>query len=168
MRTKSKAAGAAYIVVFVAGFPLVAGCVQQGAIIQESVAEAPIFSYDEAALPAAKPWTSENFRNNPGNFQFAIVGDRTGGANVEGTFDLAVDQLNLMQPEFVINVGDMIEGYSDDPADLNAEWDGIDDMLGRLEMPLFRTGGVGLHINVFVGRHIRTGTGNRRSGRETG
>jgi len=29
-------------------------------------------------------------------------------------FNLAMDQLNLLLPEFVINVGDMIEGYTDE------------------------------------------------------
>ncbi len=38
------------------------------------------FSYDKAAIPKAKPWTSENFKNNPDNFQFAILGDRGGEA----------------------------------------------------------------------------------------
>ena len=37
------------------------------------------FTYDPAELPDAKPWTSENFKNNPDNFQFAIIGDRGGG-----------------------------------------------------------------------------------------
>ena len=89
----------------------------------------------------AKSYTHLNFKNNPDNFQFAIIGDRTGGANVEGTFKLATGQLNLLQPEFVINVGDMIEGYSDDKAELNAEWDESDSMLKTLEMPFFRTPG---------------------------
>jgi hypothetical protein len=118
-----------------------AGCGQREAVTQQSVPEAPLFSYDDAALPEAKPWSSDSFNNNPDNFQFAIIGDRTGGHNAQGTFDIAADQLNLMQPEFVINVGDMIEGYSDDPADLHAEWDEVDDMLGKLEMPFFRTPG---------------------------
>jgi len=100
-----------------------------------------VFSYDKAALPGAKPWTSENFKNNPDNFQFVIIGDRTGGANVQDTFNLAMDQINLLQPEFVINVGDLIEGYSDDKAELNAEWDESDGMLNKLEMPFFRTAG---------------------------
>jgi hypothetical protein len=60
---------------------------------------------------------------------------------VEGTFALAVDQLNLLQPEFVINVGDLIEGYSDDSAELNAEWDAVDSMMKPLKMPFFRTPG---------------------------
>ena len=89
----------------------------------------------------AKAYTHLNFKNNPDNFQFAIIGDRTGGANVERTFKLATGQLNLLQPEFVINVGDMIEGYSDDKAELNAEWDETDSMLKALEMPFFRTPG---------------------------
>ena len=95
------------------------------------------FQIDEGA----KAYTNPNFKNTPNNFQFAIIGDRTGGANAEGTFKFAIGQLNLLQPEFVINVGDMIEGYSDDKAELNAEWDEIDGMLKTLDMPLFLTPG---------------------------
>ena len=101
----------------------------------------PGFSYDKGALPGAKPWTSQKLQNDPAEFQFVVIGDRTGGANVEGTFKLAVGQLNLLQPEFVINVGDMIEGYSDDKAELNAEWDEVDKMLAELKMPFVRTPG---------------------------
>jgi len=99
------------------------------------------FSYDTAAIHDAKPWTSENFKNIPDNFQFAIIGDRTGGANALGTFKLAMNQLNLLQPEFVINVGDIIEGYSSNKVELNAEWDEMDGILKKLEMPFFRTPG---------------------------
>lgn len=99
------------------------------------------FVYDTAALEGSKPWTSEDFKNDPSNFQFAIIGDRTGGANAEGTFRLAINQLNLLQPEFVINVGDMIEGYTDNRAELTAEWDETEAMLHSLDMPFFRTVG---------------------------
>ena len=99
------------------------------------------FSYDRASLTAAKPWTSAEFQNNPQEFQFVVIGDRTGGANQEKTFLLAIDQLNLLQPEFVINVGDMIEGYSDEKSELNAEWDEVDGSLNTLKMPFFRTPG---------------------------
>ena len=102
---------------------------------------APVFSYDSTELTTAKPWTSEDFRNDPRNFQFAIIGDRTGGANVQGTFELAVGQLNLLQPEFVINVGDIIEGYTEDKAELNAMWEEADAMTAQLQMPFFHTMG---------------------------
>jgi hypothetical protein len=97
------------------------------------------FVYDSAAFAAAQPWTSRSF--NTDGFQFAIIGDRTGGANALRTFELAMDQLNLLQPEFVINVGDLIEGYSDDAAKLNVEWNEVDALLARLDMPFFRTPG---------------------------
>ena len=100
-----------------------------------------VFSYDTTAMTKAKPWTSENFKNNPDNFQFAIIGDRTGGANVQGTFALAMDQLNLLQPEFVINVGDLIEGYADDKKELDAMWDEAEEVTGKLQMPFFYTRG---------------------------
>ena len=100
-----------------------------------------VFSYDQTAITRAKPWTSENFRNDPDDFKFVIIGDRTGGANVMHTFKLAMAQINLLQPEFVINVGDLIEGYSDDKAELNAEWDESDKMVGELKMPFFHTPG---------------------------
>jgi 3',5'-cyclic AMP phosphodiesterase CpdA len=103
--------------------------------------EVPEFLFDETAISVAKPWTSTDFTNDPAAFQFIIIGDRTGGANAEQTFALAVEQFNLLQPEFIINVGDMIEGYSEDKAELNAEWDEVDAMLGRLDMPFFRVPG---------------------------
>ena len=100
-----------------------------------------VFSYDKERISGAKPWTDKGFQNDPKAFQFAIIGDRTGGANAQETFKLAVDQINLLQPEFVINVGDMIEGYSDDEAELNTEWKEVDTFLGKLNMPFFRTPG---------------------------
>jgi hypothetical protein len=80
-----------------------------------------VFSYDQSALHGAKPWTSENFKNDPNEFQFAVIGDRTGGSDPGGIYNRAMHQLNLLQPEFVINVGDMVEGYTKDKAKATAE-----------------------------------------------
>ncbi|WP_455221374.1 hypothetical protein, partial [Kaarinaea lacus] len=89
----------------IAGIALASVFLQTGCSTLEQPSATEAFHYDRTALPGAKPWTSENFRNNPDNFQFVIIGDRTGGANALGTFKLAMDQVNLLQPEFVINVG---------------------------------------------------------------
>ena len=78
----------------------------------------PVFSYDQADS-AAQPWTSQAFQNDPDNFQFAVIGDRTGGGR-PGVLPAAVDLLNLLRPEFVVNVGDLIEGYVQDEAQLKA------------------------------------------------
>jgi len=112
-----------------------------GCATQEQTSQASAFSYESDRLASAQPWTARDFQNNPNDFQFVIVGDRTGGANVQGTFQTALPQINLLQPEFVINVGDLIEGYSDQPAELNAEWNEVDSMLGELDMRFFKTPG---------------------------
>ena len=111
------------------------------ATAQNNAMDSTAFLYDQTRLAKVKPWTSQEFQSDPNEFQFVIIGDRTGGANAQGTFKIAVDQLNLLQPEFVINVGDSIEGYSDDKAELNAEWDEFDRMVENLKMPFFRTPG---------------------------
>jgi len=100
-----------------------------------------VFSYDNKRITEAKPWTDKKFQNDPAEFQFLIIGDRTGGANVLKTFQIAMQQINLLQPEFVINVGDLIEGYSDQLAELNDEWNEADSWLNMLDMPFFKTPG---------------------------
>ncbi|WP_221638152.1 metallophosphoesterase [Synechococcus sp. BSF8S] len=110
-------------------------------IAQRDLSGTAEFTYPQDHLPGKKPWTAKPFQNDPSNFQFVIIGDRTGGANAEGTFKQAIGQLNLLRPEFVINVGDTIEGYSDQKGELNSEWDEIDVSLNSLVMPFFRTPG---------------------------
>jgi len=93
-----------------------------------------VFSHDVESF--AKPWTHKEFHNNPDHFQFAIVSDRTGGHRA-GVFESAVDKLNLLRPEFVITVGDMIEGGTDDEAVLREQWNEFNGFVNRLEMPFF-------------------------------
>ncbi len=72
----------------------------------------------------------------PDTFQFAVVSDRTGGHRAR-VFARAVEQLNLLQPEFVVSVGDLIEGYTTDRARLDREWREFQGYVGRLQMPFF-------------------------------
>ena len=88
------------------------------------------------AYEGANPWTHLNLYNNPDNFQFAIVSDRTGGHR-PGVFADAVDKLNLLKPEFVVSIGDLIEGYTEDEAALNRQWDEFDSIVNKLQMPFF-------------------------------
>ena len=84
----------------------------------------------------AKPYTHLNFKNDPDEFQFAIITDNSGGAR-PGVFAKAVEMVNLLQPEFVVNAGDMIEGYDDDEEQIRAWWQEVDDHLAQLESPFF-------------------------------
>jgi serine/threonine-protein phosphatase CPPED1 len=82
------------------------------------------------------PWTNLRLNNGPDTFSFAIVSDRTGGHRAR-IFSQAVEQLNLLQPQFVISVGDLIEGYTEDPAKLAEQWKEFQGYVGRLQMPFF-------------------------------
>jgi len=58
-----------FVAVMLSGLILVSG----SSFADTSTGNVTAFSYDKAALPGAKPWTSENFKNNPDNFQFVII-----------------------------------------------------------------------------------------------
>ena len=69
---------------------------------------APWFHHDIDSGP--RPWTDRNFDDAEGKFTFAVFSALTGGER-EGVYDVAVAQLNLLRPEFVVNVGDLLRRY---------------------------------------------------------
>ncbi len=86
----------------------------------------------------AVPWTHLEANNDPDNFQFVIVGDRTGGTR-DGVFSNAMHQVNLMQPEFVMSIGDLIKGgrKTDSAEAIDGMWDEVDGFVNALDMPFF-------------------------------
>lgn len=87
-------------------------------------------------IEGPNPWSNLDFNSKPGQFQFAIVTDRTGGHR-PGVFEDGVKKLNLLQPEFVMSVGDLIEGYNKDSNRVNKEWNEFDGFISKLKMPFF-------------------------------
>ncbi|MCE1197355.1 MAG: PA14 domain-containing protein [Marinilabiliales bacterium] len=83
-----------------------------------------------------KPWSHLSFHNQPDHFRFAIVSDRNGG-NRPGIFEQAIGKLNLLQPEFVLSVGDLISGYSSDTTELARQWAEVHHDMASLQMPWF-------------------------------
>jgi hypothetical protein len=90
--------------------------------------------------PGANPWNHLQLNNDPRAFQFAIVTDRTGGHR-PGVFEDAINKLNLLQPEFVMSVGDLIEGYTEDRKRIDKEWDEFQGFIAKLQMPFFYVAG---------------------------
>jgi hypothetical protein len=84
----------------------------------------------------AHPYTHLKFDNDPGRFQFAIVGDRT-GRHRPGIFEKGIAKLNLLRPEFVMSVGDLIEGYTKDEGEIDQQWDEIESFTSKLDAPFF-------------------------------
>lgn len=86
------------------------------------------------------PWTQlSNFASDT-TFQFAVISDLTGGYR-QGIFPKAVQKINLVQPDFVMSVGDLIEGYTQDTAQIYRWWNQFDGWLDELESPFFYVGG---------------------------
>lgn len=82
------------------------------------------------------PWTHLRAQNDTEAFQFAIVADRTGSAR-PGVFDSAVRKLNLLKPELVVSVGDLIQGYSKNERRVHEQWDAFDALVRGLSAPFF-------------------------------
>lgn len=83
------------------------------------------------------PWNHLQLNNDPADFQFAFVSDRTGGHR-EKIFSRAVEQINLLQPAFVISVGDLIEGGNRKSREAYVEeWKEFDGFIAKLTMPFF-------------------------------
>ncbi len=90
----------------------------------------------QVTIEERNPWTSLRLNNEPETFRFAIVSDRTGGHRAQ-IFSQAVERLNLMQPEFVLTVGDLVEGYTYDKDKLAKEWNEFQGYVSKLQMPFF-------------------------------
>lgn len=80
--------------------------------------------------------TAKAFANDPANFQFAIMADRTGGMR-PGIFEEAAEKVNLLQPEFVMCVGDLIEGGTQDRGAIDRQWAEFNAIVDNLQMPFF-------------------------------
>ena len=74
-------------------------------------------------------------------FMFAIFGDRTGGP-AEGIAVLAdaVEDVNLLEPDFVMTVGDLVDGYNEKPQWM-AQMEEFKTTMNGLLMPWFPVAG---------------------------
>lgn len=92
------------------------------------------------AIAGPKPWSDKPLLDDPDRFQIAIMTDNTGGHR-PGIWMKAVERLNLLRPTFVMSVGDLIEGYSNDPAVIEAEWKEFLGFIDRMQMKFFFVAG---------------------------
>lgn len=73
------------------------------------------------------------------DYHFAVLGDRTGGANHEA-FLMVLRDIEMLQPDFIVAVGDIIEGYCDKET-ARKRWDEIFESLRVITCPIFITPG---------------------------
>ena len=97
-------------------------------------------TFQHQLTTAAKPWTHERFDASQHKFTFAIFSDLNGSQR-PGVFETAIAQLNLLRPELILSVGDLIDGGSEDRDKLHREWDEFDADTGQSIAPVYYAGG---------------------------
>ena len=100
--------------------------------------EEPVFQHDFKTETV--PWTKREFDNDKDKFSFAIFSDLTGGERKD-VFAVAMEQLRLLRPEFIIGVGDLVDGVGENHQESVAEWESFDQRAERARAPLFHVGG---------------------------
>ena len=121
----------AHLILSLISFFLILSC-------KTNIKEKPVFAHNIEEGPT--PWTSDQFELEEEDFTFAIISDLNGGER-EGVYNTAVAQLNRLDPTFVLSVGDLIDGGTEDIQQLEKEWDSFDERTSRLNMPFFYLGG---------------------------
>ncbi|MBX7435536.1 metallophosphoesterase [Mycobacterium sp. Y57] len=100
--------------------------------------DSTMFSID----PDVHPYTHLDFKNDPDEFHFAVLADNSGGPR-RGVVAAGLRMLNLLHPEFVVNLGDLVEGYTAPDGTPATEetyrewWREFDGYVEVLEMPFF-------------------------------
>lgn len=97
----------------------------------------PAFKSDIASGPT--PWTHTAFDDTPEDFSFAVVADLESGYR-PGVFDVALAELKLLRPAFILTIGDMIDGGTEDVPELKRQWDEFDARL-KDSAPFFHIAG---------------------------
>ena len=81
-------------------------------------------------------FVKREFIENNEKFTFAILGDKTNGGEFNWPiFDRAVEEINLLQPDFVIMIGDMIQGVTTDTSFISEMWREFRSHAENLDVP---------------------------------
>ncbi|WP_010274359.1 metallophosphoesterase family protein [Paenibacillus senegalensis] len=99
-----------------------------------------LFTDDNKFSTDKGPWFGEMPVPRGGDYDFAFISDRTGGA-VYGMFEKGLEAAKKLNPDFIVSIGDLVEGYWTDEAEAHEEWNRIDPLLAGLGIPVFQTVG---------------------------
>ncbi|NOX97936.1 MAG: hypothetical protein GXO98_07770 [Nitrospirae bacterium] len=96
-------------------------------------------------LSGFSPPSPANIINVPARdeaFTFVVIGDnRPGGRGDKVTqppiFYRAINEINLLDPDFVVILGDLVWGYTADKNLISRMWDGFDAAVAKFKVPYF-------------------------------
>lgn len=88
------------------------------------------------------PWTHREYLEDADEFRFAIIPDRQGadyrtGKGYRGAFTNAINAVNLLRPNFVMTVGDLIPAGWEDEASVRKQHEEVNGHLARIVPPFF-------------------------------
>jgi predicted phosphodiesterase len=85
-------------------------------------------------LVTACPAQSDKDMKSP--IRFAIIGDRTGG-HIPGIYGQIAIEIERMKPDFVMTVGDMIEGVTNDTVEVIDSWKEYYSLVDAISTPIY-------------------------------
>jgi hypothetical protein len=94
---------------------------------------------------AKKPWNYEPVGKVENDFTFAIIGDLNSGER-EGVFEIAVEQINLVRPDLILSIGDLIDGGTEDTVQLKKEFDFLIKGWPKRKRPFFMLVGITISL----------------------
>lgn len=104
----------------------------------------PGLAHAIAAGPTAEAGQAGAWTQAPGGrplaLRFVVIGDNTGVAR-PGVFDAAMRQIAWLAPDFVLSVGDLIEGYTEDRDEIARQWGAIEASIAKAGRPFVFTPG---------------------------
>jgi len=75
------------------------------------------------------------FAAQAADFKFAVLGDSQ--LHNPDVFESLVREVELLKPDFVVQVGDMIHGYTYEPGQIRGEWARFKTQIAPLSMPFY-------------------------------
>lgn len=112
-------------------------------IILLSTITGSVYAKSAPSLPKINPQAD--------TIRFAVIADLTGGER-EGIFDITVEGLTALQPDFILSIGDLIDGGLENTDELNQQWQFFENRIKKTNIPFFPV--VGNHdISNLVMRH---------------
>ena len=82
------------------------------------------------------PWSHLNYQNDAQDFRFAIIPDR-GGGDCRGAFTNALRCADLMHPDFVMSVGDLINGFAGSAQGYRRQQGQLTNFVSKVRAPFF-------------------------------
>jgi predicted phosphodiesterase len=118
-------------------FPAIEIALLCGLAVMVSGLTGPVPGHGVATASAAE---SGPGKTSESAFTFAVLGDRTGSAR-EGVFEQVVEDMAFLRPDIILTVGDLIQGYEPDSAEVESQWDYVLELMESIGIEYHLTPG---------------------------